>query len=339
MRPEADALLIPRLIEEQNFAEVAKQLTSLSIDEITPQLLEKVVDSTVQTGDPTLSELVVSELISRKQIKLAVQLFHKLTKHKVVVSQPLYVSLIQALAGQNDIDGAVMAYYHLKDSGQNIRVETYAGIVDAYTNVGDMINAKRVFDEMYKCGFNADVRTYISMINGYAKRNNSSGISGIYNLLRVDVHVEPDYELYQALLRAYGQIGDLNMVFRLWDGILVSNITIDGPLVKTIFQICGRYGALARAQAVWRKLHIASFQFDSETYTAYMVALIENGFSQPALELLLSMKQVNLELDDKCASSISAAFGEESSKEKEHFLQTVIEQFPHLTMGSFNAHA
>ncbi|BGP39091.1 hypothetical protein JCM10449v2_003029 [Rhodotorula kratochvilovae] len=117
--------------------------------------------------------------------------------------------------------------------------------------------------DMRTSGHPPDSATYALLLTYYSRAASASPatIAHLHSLIKLDVHLDPDTALFNALMGAYSRTGASNAAYRIWDGMLLSapgaGVGVDATSVSTLLDTAG-HDALGdgerRARQVWADL-------------------------------------------------------------------------------------
>ncbi|GAA6046432.1 hypothetical protein JCM3770_004921 [Rhodotorula araucariae] len=116
--------------------------------------------------------------------------------------------------------------------------------------------------DMRTSGHPPDSATYALLLTYYSRATSASPatIAHLHSLIKLDVHLDPDTALFNALMGAYSHTGAYNAAYRIWDAMLVSaggTVGVDETTVSTLLDTAGHDAsadAERRARAVWADL-------------------------------------------------------------------------------------
>lgn len=85
--------------------------------------------------------------------------------------------------------------------------------------------------------------TFTILLNHYSKSylTSATAISHVHSLIKLDMHVDPDTALFNALMNAYSRTGAYAEAFRIWDRLIsrANGVEIDSHSISIILDTCG----------------------------------------------------------------------------------------------------
>ncbi|KAF2273989.1 complex I intermediate-associated protein-like protein 84 [Westerdykella ornata] len=123
----------------------------------------------------------------------------------------------------------------------------------------------------------ADSDVYVAAFAGFAKFKDAESLELVVNQLKLDLTVELDTRMRNALMLAHSAVGNNRRAFELWADIVNSK---EGPTYNSIaiaFKICeGMPWGDERAKALWRRLKQMDVDIDKRIFVAYLRAIANN---------------------------------------------------------------
>jgi len=118
------------------------------------------------------------------------------------------------------------------------------------------------------------VATYAQCLSGLSRAGDRESLRIVHNMIKLDSEIEPDTQLYNALMLGYNGCGDSRTALGFWEDILHSR---EGPSYASI-QIALRACERASngediARDIWAKLQKFEIEVTREIYAAYVGAL------------------------------------------------------------------
>ncbi|KAL8678719.1 MAG: hypothetical protein Q9186_004953 [Xanthomendoza sp. 1 TL-2023] len=141
-------------------------------------------------------------------------------------------------------------------------------------------------------GIRPTLETYVHVFEGIAKAADAESLSLVHNMLKLDVTIEPDTRLYNALMLAYLGCDDAGRSLMFWDDIMHSR---EGPTYNSIriaLRACedAAFGE-RQARDIWSRLKRFDIQVTKEMYAAYVGALAGQSLFDECVELINNAEQ------------------------------------------------
>ena len=133
---------------------------------------------------------------------------------------------------------------------------------------------------------------YAQCLEGIAQLADLTSLETVHNMLKLDVHVEPDTKLHNAMMLAYSACGMPERALEFWDDIVYSR---EGPTYNSIriaLKACEKapWGDKA-ARDIWGRLKRFEIEVGKEIYEGYVAALAGQGMGREAREMLVKMAE------------------------------------------------
>ncbi|GAA5889712.1 hypothetical protein JCM8208_001108 [Rhodotorula glutinis] len=160
--------------------------------------------------------------------------------------------------------------------------------------------------DMRTSGHPPNSATYALLLTYYSRAASASPatIAHLHSLIKLDVHLDPDTPLFNALMGAYSRTGAFNAAYRIWDSMLLlddgrsGDATaggIDNKSVSTLLDTAAHDGSPAaqrRAERVWHALARGTLaggrvRRSSNNWDAWVEALGRWGRLDEAEEVVL----------------------------------------------------
>ncbi|KAF7543573.1 hypothetical protein G7046_g9973 [Stylonectria norvegica] len=143
------------------------------------------------------------------------------------------------------------------------------------------------------------LETYISCFEGFSKHPDEQAVEMVFNMLKMDMTVEPNTQLYTAMILAHAACGKSSQAMDFWHEIENSK---EGPTyasLEAIFWALERKPAGAHfARRLWKKIEAMELEITPGVYNAYLGALAGTGEEEEVRDLILRMEaMVGVEAD------------------------------------------
>ena len=162
----------------------------------------------------------------------------------------------------------------------------------------------QLLGDMRAAGFHPSPATYTILLDYYAKspRANLAGVQATHELIKRDVHLEPDLILVNALMNAYNHVDAPAHVLGIWDSLVVlcsnagSLSFIDEVSLVVVLDACGRSGLLKPARRALESARQLEQRLGGPVLVgknardAWIECLARCGRLDEAIEVLFSMQ-------------------------------------------------
>jgi pentatricopeptide repeat protein len=138
----------------------------------------------------------------------------------------------------------------------------------------------------------ADRDVYVAAFAGFSRTADKESLELAHNQLKLDLNVEPDTKLRNALMLAYAATGNQRVAMDFWTEIVASK---EGPSYESIviaFRVCeGMPWGDRHAKGLWLKLKRMEVEIDRKVFTGYLCALAGNYVHEDCVKLLETVEE------------------------------------------------
>lgn len=131
------------------------------------------------------------------------------------------------------------------------------------------------------------VSTYVACLSGIAKAGDLESLETVHNMMKLDSEIEPNTQLYNALMLAYTGCGEPHTAQGFWEEILHSR---EGPSYASIqiaMRACERAPFGERvARDIWGRLKRFEIEVTREIYAAYVGSLAGQNLFGECVKLI-----------------------------------------------------
>ncbi|CAH1987393.1 unnamed protein product [Acanthoscelides obtectus] len=158
----------------------------------------------------------------------------------------------------------------------------YNLLLGACGRVGYTKKAFKLYNDMKKRGLKVTGGTYTALFNACANSPwASDGLSRAKKLYQIMIEkgYEPNDTNYNAMIKAFGRCGDLNMAFTLVDEMITKGIRPQEDTLNFLFQACitDKDAGFRHALLVWRKVVDRKIKPNIFTYNLMLRSIRECG--------------------------------------------------------------
>jgi hypothetical protein len=133
---------------------------------------------------------------------------------------------------------------------------------------------------------------YVAAFTGFARNADAESLELAHNQLKLDLNVDMDTQLRNALMLAHAATGNNRKALEIWAEIGSSR---EGPTYNSIaiaFRSCeGMPFGADHAKSIWRRLKEMDIDIDKTIFTAYLGAIARNHLHDEALALVESAEE------------------------------------------------
>ncbi len=181
-------------------------------------------------------------------------------------------------------------YNILRQTFSEIEIPTRVALMQHFftRNRSDM--ATHVFGHMRQQQIRSlrpTVSTYAACLSGIAKAGDLESLETVHNMMKLDSEIEPNTQLYNALMLAYTGCGKPQTAQGFWEDIVHSR---EGPSYASIqiaLRACERAAFGERvARDIWGRLKRFEIEVTREIYAAYVGSLAGHNLFAECVKLI-----------------------------------------------------
>lgn len=181
-------------------------------------------------------------------------------------------------------------YNILRQTFAEIDIPTRTTLMKSFftRNRSDM--ATHVFGHMRQQpikSFRPTVATYAQCLSGLSRAGDRKSLVLVHNMFKLDSEIEPDTQLYNALMLGYSGCGDSVTALGFWEDIIHSR---EGPSYASIqiaLRACeGTSDGEDMARDIWATLRKFEIEVTREIYAAYVGALASQNLLNECVALI-----------------------------------------------------
>lgn len=250
------------------------------------ELYDRVFRNRVQDTDITTFTNLILAYVNNGLVDDAMDIYYELrnyqdspnaAKHPIRLDTTFYTVLISALTRLSGEEAAPIA--------QGRPAPNYVYTVGdgpdrtAYLD-GDsqpsLLTALALFDDMRRLLIRPDAHVYTAILHACAHYRDVHVLEQIHKLIRMDLYLDPDTAMYNALMNAYNRMGDGHTVMQMWDTLSLSSApeaAIDQVTLSIVLDSCGHNGYQYKAKSIWRQAKRIGLQLNTNNYNSYIECL------------------------------------------------------------------
>lgn len=148
---------------------------------------------------------------------------------------------------------------------------------DEYESSPRLIAAMTMFNDMRPLRIQPTLHTYTAMLHACGQYRDKYVLNQVHQQIKVDMYLDPDIGIYNALMDAYNRTEDGDAVLDIWQTISMPasyyEVRPDATSVSIVFDSCGHNGFMNRAQSIWSWLKKTNFKLNTNNYNSYIECL------------------------------------------------------------------
>lgn len=201
-----------------------------------------------------------------------------------------FTHLLLAYINDNQLDEALQIYqtlreHHLKcKTAASVKVPIeldttfYASLISSLSSsMGEdgMAAALMLFHDMRKLRIQPTKHIYTAMLHAAGQHRDDYVLEHVHQLIKVDLYLDPDIGIYNALMDAYNRLGDGDAVLEIWQTLTSGGgqVVPDQATVSIVMDSCGHNGQGQQAQWIWESLRRQGFALNTNNYNSYIECL------------------------------------------------------------------
>ena len=181
-------------------------------------------------------------------------------------------------------------YNILREKFSEIDIPTRTSLMQQFFTRKRSDMATHIFSHMrrqHMKSLRPNVSTYVSCLSGIARAGDLESLETVHNMMKVDSEIEPNTQLYNALMLAYTDCGESATALGFWEDIVHSR---EGPSYASIqiaLRACERTPFGERlAKDIWRRLKRFEIEVTREIYAAYVGSLAGHNLFAECVKLI-----------------------------------------------------
>lgn len=196
----------------------------------------------------------------------------------VLLSCREYEKFIDILSGINQYGGPDACTYNI--------------LIKACCSRGDIKQAWNVFDEMLRNRVQPTVVTFGTMINGLCLNCQLQEALKLKEDMMRNFKLKPNSFLYTTLLKALGQVGKLDLAFRMLDEMVRNKVKLDTAVYNTLIDALFKAGRKEEAWIILEEMKKNNCKPDIVTYNVMICEYCSEKTFEEAFKILDHMENV-----------------------------------------------
>ncbi|KAL6415356.1 Complex I intermediate-associated protein 84, mitochondrial [Ilyonectria robusta] len=188
------------------------------------------------------------------------------------------------------------SYQLLRQFFQDLSFEHRVSLMEAFFNRKRPDMASHVFGHMRQhrnSEYHPQLDTYIKFFEGLGQNPDTEALEMVFNMLKMDTHVQPNTRLYTSLIIAHTACDRSLQAMDFWSEITSSR---EGPTyasLEAVFWALERKpGGSKVAQKVWKRIENMDVDIPPTVYNAYVGAIAGSAEEQEVQNIILRMGKV-----------------------------------------------
>jgi pentatricopeptide repeat protein len=144
------------------------------------------------------------------------------------------------------------------------------------TSTDPLDSALELFKDMRQLRIQPGLQTYTAMLHWCGRMRDPEGLEQVHQLIKMDMALDPDVGIYNALMDGYNRTDQIDQVFYLWD--TMQHKEFDSSTVSIVLDACGHHNQYARGQSIWAFLQKRrQAMLNTNNYNSYVEFLCRVG--------------------------------------------------------------
>ncbi|CEP17939.1 hypothetical protein [Parasitella parasitica] len=239
----------------------------------------------VKADIDTYSQLMLAYM-NDGRYEEAMEIYYALRDHDQDSTQNLqlrpetYASMLQALTDPSKVLDSRTQF----ESGAEPMYEYSVQDVDTaiYPDIdGDsqpaLLTALALFNDMRHLEIQPTPDMYTNLLKACADQKDGYVLAKLHKLIRMDLYVDPDVQIFNHLMKAYHAVDDPASALEIWEAAESSNM-VDRDSVSTALQTCLQHGYFSRADAIWSSLREhKDIKVTADEFNVYLQSLLDSN--------------------------------------------------------------
>ncbi|KAG1090842.1 hypothetical protein G6F42_019587 [Rhizopus arrhizus] len=141
-----------------------------------------------------------------------------------------------------------------------------------------LVAAMSIFNDMRPLQIQPTMHTYTAILHACGQYRDQYVLDQVHKLIKVDLYLDPDIAIYNAMMDAYNRTGNGEKVLDIWQTLSMAaseyaQVTPDQTTVSIVFDSCGHNGYIQQAQSIWSFLKRTQFNLNTNNYNSYIECL------------------------------------------------------------------
>ncbi|GAA5804875.1 hypothetical protein HPULCUR_010384 [Helicostylum pulchrum] len=269
--PTKDAASIVPVLDQvqqkttEEYNKLLHQLASQGRSDQAQKLYDHIFrDHRIEADMTTYSELMLS-YINDGKYEEAMEIYYELRDHEdsatdsvkdLRLNAETYASMIDSLTNKNNMTLNQTRYDPTDEPLYQYSVQDVDSVI--YSNIeGDsqpsLLTALTLFNDMRHLEIQPNSQMYVNMLKACQEQRDDYVLEKLHKLIRMDLYLDPDLEVFNHLMKAYKVVGDGSSVLEIWDMAQTSN-NFDKESVSIVIDTCLENGFVTRLRSIWESL-------------------------------------------------------------------------------------
>ena len=213
--------------------------------------------------------------------------FHYGLEQRALIADVLFTHCLNPSVS---VSRAWETYNILRQTFPETDVSARTALMNQFFKRGRSDMATHVFGHMRQQQVKSSrpsVFTYAQCLAGLGRAADLQSLETVHNMIKLDSEIEPNTQLYNALMLAYSGCGESSRALEFWQDIVHSR---EGPTYASIqiaLRACEKVPFGERhAREIWGKLQRFEIEVTREIYAAYVGALAGQSLFDECVELI-----------------------------------------------------
>lgn len=271
--------------------------------------MQHLWDRLTTLGDTTMGRLDVKAynglmhgLAKHGRADLCQSLYDQVFRsHSICVADvATFTSLILAYINSGQVQGAMEIYHVLREQHykqhqhQPLDLEQqrrrpiieldamfYTTLISALTttkttSMDPLDSALELFKDMRQLRIQPGLQTYTAMLHWCGRMRDPEGLEQVHQLIKMDMALDPDVGIYNALMDGYNRTDQIDQVLYLWE--TMQHNAFDNTTISIVLDACGHHDQLVRGQSIWAFLQKRrQAMLNTNNYNSYVEFLCRVG--------------------------------------------------------------
>ncbi|CAG8545458.1 6355_t:CDS:2 [Diversispora eburnea] len=252
------------------------------------EFLQEMIKKEIEI-EPIVSDALIGICVDNYNVNGAIEIYDMIVKQGKTIGIIPFTNLTKLMILSRRENDAIQFYYEVKQTQKiQIDVQGYTTLIDAFIKIKRISEAQRLFGDMLREGIKPNVKTYTTLITGLGQQYDYKGVKNIHGIVKMDINVELDIGIYNALMDAYNRCGHIKQVLTIWDLLVANNQPFNNTTVCIVLDSCGFAKEVYKLIQIWKELKRRKFNLTINNYHSIIEALARNQLFEDAKHILFN---------------------------------------------------
>jgi len=229
---------------------------------------------------------LVKACVSRKQTKLAVEIYEEMQDVSFTYNRVTYNTLIDSLVRQADMDKATAVFRDMELRGVTPDLISYGTLIKGHCAQGHLDQGLQLLGLMQRRGISPDAIVFNSILDGCAHKQMRTLTEQVLKDME-SANIAPSNFTLSILVKLYGRCSDLDAAFHVVESYPVKyKFKVNAQVYTCLMSACIANSSLPKALDVYRSMVDSNCPADAKMYQTLLNGCVRHGDLDAAARLL-----------------------------------------------------